>query len=172
MRLNFARSAFALGTATALAVSSALGQTAFVDFNTPGQLAGQFNLWNDGGGVNSGNYSYQESTTAGAGGSGAVSVFQNTDTTATLKAPSWNIATNGASVTVSVMIQANNSTSGDKVQLGFINSNPNGLNNNTGVAFETFRFVPTGTIWSLREQYRSQGALSENTLGNVSIAAG
>ncbi len=151
---------------------SALSQTVFVNFNTSGQLGGQFNLWNDTSGVNGSNYDFEESTNAGVGGSGAISVFESTDTTAVYKGGSWNFSTNGATVIVSAMVKANGQTSGDKVQLGVLNSNANGLNGNTGISFESFRFVPTGTVWSLREQYRTNNVTTENTLGNVNITVG
>jgi hypothetical protein len=58
------------------------GQTLFFDFNTPGQYTANFNPWNDSAGVNAGNYCFAENATAGVNGSGSVSLFQNTDTTA------------------------------------------------------------------------------------------
>src|SRR5580704_9638023 len=73
-------------------------QTVFFNFNTPGQYTGNFLSWGDNGsGTNDGDYSFEESTTAGVGGSGAISVFQSLDTTATLKS-SWNFSTNGATI--------------------------------------------------------------------------
>ncbi|PWU19720.1 MAG: hypothetical protein C5B50_05905 [Verrucomicrobia bacterium] len=149
-------------------------QTVFLDFNTPGQYTNNFNPWNDsGGGGNGGNYSFQESNTNGAGGSGCVSVFQSNDTTATYKTGSWNFSTTGAAVILSLLVKANGQTAANKVQLGLLNTNNNGLNNNTGVAFESFRFVPDGaTTWSVREQYRTAGAVTENTLGDVTWTLG
>jgi hypothetical protein len=153
---------------------SASGQTVFLDFNTTGQYTNNFNPWNDGGGVNAGNYSFMESTTAGVGGSGGVSVFQSSDTTATYTNGSWDFLANGASITISIMVKANGQVSGNKVQLGILNSNNNGLNNNAGVAFESFRFIPqTSTTLSLHEQYRTGGALAPDTvLGTVTTTVG
>ena len=126
-------------------------QTLFLDFNTAGQYTGNFNPWNDASGVNGGNYAFSESTSAGVNGSGGVSVFQNTDTTATYKGPAWNFSTNGATLILSTLIKANGQTSGNRTQLGFVNTNANGLNNNTNIAFESFRFNPvTSTNWSVR----------------------
>src|SRR5437764_6164186 len=65
-----------------LSVTLSRGQTVFLDFNTPGQYTGNFNPWNDNGGGNGGNYSFAEANSGGVNGSGAVSVFQNNDTTA------------------------------------------------------------------------------------------
>ena len=151
----------------------ARSQTVFLDFNAPGEYTNNFNPWNDAGGANAGNFAFTEAPAAGVGSGGGVSVFQSTDTTATYKNGSWDFSTNGASLMISVLIKANGQTSGNKVQLGILNSNNNGLNNNAGVAFETFRFIPqTATSWSLREQLRSGGALSETTLGTVIITVG
>ncbi len=151
----------------------ALGQTAFLDFNTPGQYTNSFNPWNDVGGANFGAFAFMRSPTAGVGGSGGVSVFQSTDTTATYTNQSWNFSTNGAAMTMSVMIKANGQTSGDKVQLGIINSTDNGLNDNGTVAFESFRMIPASpTSFTLREQYRSGGVLTENQLGTINTTVG
>jgi predicted alpha-1,2-mannosidase len=149
-------------------------QTVFLDFNAAGEYTGNFNPWNDNGtGGNSGNYSFAESTTAGAGGSGGVSVFQSNDTTATYNGGSWNFSTNGATLVLSVLLKANGQTSGNKVQFGILNSNTNGFNSNTGVSFESFRFIPSSaTVWSLREQYRTGNANTETTISNVTVVSG
>src|SRR5579859_3134169 len=141
-----------------LALIRAEAQTVFQDFNLPGQYTGNFTPWNDIGGVDGGNYSFAESTTAGSAGGGGVSVFQSNDTTATYNQSSWDFSTNGAAVTLSVLVKANGQSSGNKVQLGILNVNNNGLNGNPGVSFESFRFIPSAaTVWSLREQYRTNG---------------
>src|SRR5258705_12586581 len=57
-------------------------QSLFDDFNSAGQYSGNFNPWNDSGGSNAGNYGFTECAACGVNGSGAVSVFQSTDTTA------------------------------------------------------------------------------------------
>src|SRR2546421_531744 len=150
----------------------AFSQTLFLDFNTTGQYSANFNPWNDSGGANAGNYAFAESTTAGVNGSGGVSVFQSTDTSATYRGGSWNFSTNGAVMVVSAIIKANGQSSGNKVQVGFLNSITNGFNNNSGVAFESFRFQPTSaTAWSVREQYRTNNTL-ETSLGSIGIIAG
>jgi uncharacterized repeat protein (TIGR03806 family) len=160
---------FAVGSGT-----FAFGQSLFINFNTPGQYTANFNPWNDSSGANGGNYAFAESTTAGVNGSGGVSVFQNTDTTATYNGNGWNFSTNGATLIVSALIKANGQVSGNKAQLGFLNCTTNGFNNNGGVAFESFRFVPvTATSWSLREQYKTAaGAATETILGTNSVTAG
>src|SRR6266446_3659290 len=71
----------------------AFSQTLFLDFNSPGQYSADFNPWNDSSGVNAGNYAFAESTTAGVNGSGGVSVFQSTDTSASYHSGSWNFST-------------------------------------------------------------------------------
>ena len=151
----------------------AVAQTAFVGFDTPGQLGANFNVWNDVGGTDGGNYDYQESTNSGVGGSGGITVFQDSDTTASYKGTTWNFATNGAVIVLSTLIKANDLASGNKIQLGILNPAPEGLNNNAGVSFESFRFIPAGSLnWTVREQYRSAEALTENPLGNITVTAG
>jgi uncharacterized repeat protein (TIGR03806 family) len=171
--LSFARAV--LMTFSVVGFSAlAFGQTLFLDFNTPGQYTGNFNPWNDSSGNNAGNYAFAESTSAGVNGSGGVNVFQNNDTTATYKGPAWNFSTNGATMILSVLIKANGQTSGNRTQLGFVNTNVNGLNNNTNIAFESFRFSPvTSTSWSVREQFKSaSGGLTETILGTNQIIVG
>jgi len=150
----------------------AAGGTAFLNFNTPGQYTNNFNPWNDGGGVNSANYSFTESTNDGVGGSGGVAVFQSTDMTAIYTNSGWNLATNGATIVVSVLLYTDGQSSGDKVQLGFLNTTNNGLNSNAGVTFETLRFIASGaTSWPLYEQYRTNGnTVSSGLLGTVTVA--
>ena len=111
---------------------------------------------------------------AGVGNSGCVSVFQSTDTTATCNSGSWNFSTNGATIVLSTLIQADGQANGaDKVQFGVLNTNANGFNGNTGVSFESFRFVPaSAAVWSLREQFRTGNVNTETVLGNVSITTG
>jgi hypothetical protein len=156
------------------AIPTALAQTVFLDFNTVGQYTNNFNPWNDAGGVNGGNYAFAENTTIGLGGTGGVSLYQSTDTTASYKSGRWNFATNGATITVSALIYASGGNNADKIQLGIMNSATNGLNGNAGVAFESFRFVPASTTsWSAFEQYRSGNTLTTSaTLGNVTVTSG
>lgn len=156
------------------ATASSFGQTAFLDFNTAGQFINNFSLWNDNGGSNGGNYCFQENSTDGVTGSGGVSVYQSTDTTATYQSGSWNFATNGATIILSTFVYADGGNNGDKIQLGIMNSTTNGLNSNQGVQFESFRFVPANnTTWTAYEQYRSGTTTTTSAgLGNVSVVAG
>ena len=149
-------------------------QTVFLDFNTVGQYANNFNPWNDVNGANAGGYAFAENTADGVGGGGGVSNYQSTDMTATFKSGSWNLATNGATILVSTFIYVAGGNSGDKIQLGVINSTTNGLNGNAGVAFESFWFIPTSTTaWGVYEQYRTGNATTTSgTLGNVTVTAG
>ena len=153
----------------------AFSQTLFFDFNTAGQYTANFNPWNDSGGNNAGNYGFTECTGCGVNGSGAVNVFQSTDTSATYNGGSWNFSTNGATLVVSALIKANGQVNtGNKVQLGILNTNGNGFYGNPGVAFESFRFVPSAsTTWSVREQYKSaSGSATETTLGTINVIVG
>ncbi|HZV36376.1 MAG TPA: PA14 domain-containing protein [Verrucomicrobiae bacterium] len=109
------------------------------------------------------------------GGSGGVSVYTNNDCTATCNSQSWNFATNGATITVSTLIFANGQTSGNKVQMGVLNSTTNGFNSNSGVEFETFRFIPaSATSWNLYEQYKNAaaGTTTSGSLGTINVIAG
>jgi predicted alpha-1,2-mannosidase len=171
-RLNF--KPLVLCAFVLLGTSLTPAQTAFFNLNTAGQYTGNFDQWNDNGsGGNAGNYAFTESSTGGAGNSGCVSVFQSADTTAAYKSGSWNFSTNGATVVVSALIHADGQSSGDKVQLGILNSHTNGFNSNGGVSFASFRFIPSSaTVWSLREQYRSGNANTETNLGNVNVTSG
>lgn len=110
----------------------------------------------------------------GAGNSGGVSVFQSSDTTATYSGGSWDFSTNGAVIILSTLIKANALGTGNKTQLGLINLNNNGLNNNAGVAFESYRFIPSGSgVWPLFEQFRTGGALTSSAqLGTANVIPG
>ena len=171
--LRFSRAVVMVFFAIGLS-SFSFAQTLFFDFNTPGQYSANFNPWNDSGGTNAGNYDFAENATAGVNGSGGVSVFQSTDTTAVYNGSAWNFSTNGATIIISALIKANGQTGANKAQLGILNTNANGLNNNAGVAFESFRFVPvSSTSWSVREQYKNAtGSATETTLGTNSVTAG
>src|SRR6266436_9535818 len=127
-----------------LSLAPGFSQTLFLNFNSTGQYTNNFNPWNDNGGINSGNTCYSEGATAGVGGTRGISVFQSVDTTATYTNGSWDFSTNGATILMSVLIKANGQVSGNKVQFGIMNTSSNGLINNPGVAFETFRVIPNG----------------------------
>src|SRR5579859_4099171 len=126
-----------LAAAIGLSPAAGFAQTVLLDFNSVGEYNNNFNPWNDNGGANGGNYSFAESTTGGVNGSGGVNVFQSVDTTAVYNQGSWDFSTSDAAITISVMVQANGQVSGNKAQLGLLNSDTNGLNNNAGVAFES-----------------------------------
>jgi uncharacterized repeat protein (TIGR03806 family) len=167
---------FCLASFFVFSAWASVAQTAFLNFNTVGQYTNNFNPWNDTGApdANGGVYSFEENTTNGVGGSGGVAVFANNDMTATYKSGSWNLSTNGATIVVSVLIYTDGQSSADKVQLGVINSTTNGLNSNPGVAFESFRFIPTSaTSWPLYEQSRTNNETGTgNALGTVTVEVG
>jgi hypothetical protein len=156
-----------------LVACHARGQTVFRDFNSATQLTNNFVQWNDSNGTNSGNTCYAQSLTGGIGGGPGVSVIANVDTTAVYQNASWDFSTAGATLFLSSLIKANGLTSGNKVQLGFMNSTTNGFLSTAGVAFETFRFIPqNSTTWSVREQNRNTNVTSETTLGSVTVIPG
>ncbi|HEY3860770.1 MAG TPA: chitobiase/beta-hexosaminidase C-terminal domain-containing protein [Verrucomicrobiae bacterium] len=174
-KLTFPLSGRAFLLALTLAAGVAKAQTAFLNFDTIGQYTNNFSPWNDNGnGANGGNYSFEENTTDGVGGGGGVAVYQNNDTTAIYKSGSWNLATNGASVSVSMLVYADGLNSGDKVQVGVLNSTTNGFNSNPGASFETYRFVPAGPAsWAIFEQYRTNNVtVSSPSFGGVTVTAG
>ena len=127
-----------------------VGQTVFLNFNAPGQYAGNFNAWNDNAGVNGGNYSFEENSTNGVGGSGGVAVFQSADTTATYKSGSWNLASNGATMVVSLLVYADGSV-----------TNSATVTNQTPSA--AVSFFGNGTNWTINQS----GLTSANIAGNV-----
>jgi uncharacterized repeat protein (TIGR03806 family) len=171
--LSLVRIRLILAGCYCLSVIAGFSQTLFLDFNTVGQYTNNLIPWNDNGtGGYSGNTCYTESGGSGVGGSRGVSVFQNVDTTATYTNGSWDFSTNGAAILMSVLVKANGQVSGNKVQFGILNTNMSGLQNITGVAFESFRFIPNGTAWSLREQYRTTNTLFEPVLGNANYIIG
>jgi len=157
-----------------LAVTCCLAQTVLFNFNPIGQYTNNFFPWNDTGNGNGGAYSFGENPTNGVAGSGGVGVLNANDMTATYRSGSWNFAAQGATITESVLITPGGQFSGSKIQLGVANSPSNGLNNNAGVAFESFRFLPqSATVWQLFEQYRSGGNLtSSSALGTVTVTPG
>ena len=118
---------------------------------------------------------FSENLTAGVNGSGGVGVINNNDTTATYRNGSWNFAVNGSTIIVSTLMYTDGQTSGDKLQLGIMNSKSNGLNSNAGIVFESFRFMPpnSATSWQLFEQYRSANVTTTSALlGTVTVATG
>jgi uncharacterized repeat protein (TIGR03806 family) len=152
-----------------LFADGARAQTAFLDFNTVDEYTNNFAVFVNGGGAPD----YEESTNVGVGGSGGVQLFQSSDTTATYQTSGWNLRTNGATAIVSLLVYTDGLTSGDKTQLGFINSTTNGLNSNAGVAFESYRFIPnSATSWSLFEQSRAGNVtFNPGALGTITVQA-
>jgi hypothetical protein len=147
-----------------------MAQTAFVDFNSVGEYTNNFFPFDNG----ATGFSFEENTTNGVGGSGGVAVDAIIDTTATYTNRSWNLATNGATVIVSVLIYTDGQSTGDKVQLGVLNTTNNGLNSNPGNNFESYRFIPTGsTTWPLYEQYCVNGTSTSSTsFGTATVEVG
>ena len=73
-----------------------------------------------------------------------------------------------------MLIHANGQSSGDAVQLGFINSSNSGFYSYPGIEFESFLFIPTNsTNWTLHEQHRSKDiTIDSGALGTVSVVPG
>src|SRR5580692_7703528 len=104
-----------------LSPAAGIAQTVFLNFDAPGQFTGNFSLWEDVGGVNDNNYSFEENSTDGVGGGGGVAVYQSNDSTATYNGAGWNISSNGAAIIASLLVYTDGQTSGDKVQFGVVN---------------------------------------------------
>ncbi len=157
-----------------VAPGTVIAQTVFLNFDTPGQFTGNFSEWEDVGGVDGNSFSFQESTTAGIGGGGAIALTQSLDSTATYNGAGWNISGSNAAIIESMMVFTDGLTSGDKIQFGVANSTTNGLNNNAGVSFESFRFIPnSATSWSLYEQFRTNNNIvTGGSLGSVTVSTG
>ncbi len=71
---------FCLASGLVLFAVEAIAQTAFVNFNVVRDYTNSFSPWNDNAGVNGGNYSFEENTNDGVGGSGGVAVYTKTTT--------------------------------------------------------------------------------------------
>ena len=151
--------------ALACLVPPAGAQTAFVNFNAVADYTNNFYRFTNG---NVGQ-NFTETNSGGIGGTRAVLIFAANDFTATYKTRSWDFSTNGASITISTLLKANALTNANKLQFGILNVTTNGLNNNAGVAFASFRTQPeanaTLTNWSMRTQTKTttNGATAETT---------
>ena len=73
-----------------------------------------------------------------------------------------------------MLIYTDGQANADKVQFGMANSTTNGLNNNGGVVFESFRFIPSSaTSWGLYEQFRTNNNIvTGGSLGTVTVSSG
>ena len=165
----------------------AQAQSFIVNFDTPGDLANNFNIYQNTSPpvVNAATGSpYSQSLTGGVGGSGSVSIATpaagiTPDSTAIWKNSSFDFSTAGATVNVSAYVDVIPPTeAGNRLlHLGFANENTSGLNGNAGLAFMGFRLNPTAvgsTIFAPQWQTKTASGGTVNTSGggNLTLTAG
>jgi hypothetical protein len=168
----------------ALCVSalSTFAQNVSVDFNTPGQLANQFNIYqNATPGLGS---PYAQFPIGGLGNGGAVAVLPaatnvTADSTAIFKNQSFDFSKTGAQVGISEYINVVANTAGGNrlLQLGFVNENTSGMNGNAGLAFMSLRLSTVGTSGNVYtpafQDKTSAGSTFNTTLSpNVTLTPG
>jgi hypothetical protein len=174
-------------TATAAAALLAatlptLAQSVSVDFNTPGQLANNFNTYQNA--TPGAGSPYTQTPIGGIGNGGAVAVLPpgttvTADSTAIYKSQSFDFSAAGATLTISeyVNIIPVNGGGNRLLQLGFVNENTSGLNNNTGLAFMSLRLSTVGTSGNTYtpafQDKTASGSVVNTTLSpNVTLTAG
>jgi hypothetical protein len=133
--------------ATAL---STFAQSVSIDFNTPGQLANNFNFYTNA--TPPVGNPYTQYPIGGIGNSGAVGVAAGgttvtADSTGIYKSQSFDFSKAGAQLTISEYVNLIPVTSGGNrlLQLGFVNENTSGMNGNPGLAFMSLRLSTVGT---------------------------
>jgi hypothetical protein len=141
---------------------SAVAQNLSLDFNTPGQYTGNFNNPNTASPCT-------ETNAGGVGNSGALLVTGG-DGNATYSAGNWNFASNGASISVSMMAMIQQATgTGNKFQSGIVNSNTAGFAIASG-EFGSFRIEPASTStpsYQLTAQERDGSNINTANLGSA-----
>ena len=157
-------------------------QNVSVDFNTPGQLANQFNIYqNATPGLGS---PYAQYPIGGLGDGGAVAVLPGAtnvtpDATAIFKNQSLDFSSAGAQLNISEYINVVAQTgSGNRLlQLGFVNENTSGMNGNNGLAFMSLRLSTvgaSGNIYTPAYQDKMSAGSTVNTSlsPNVTLTPG
>ncbi len=148
---------------------SVSAQSLLLDFNTPGEYTGNFS--NPGTGS-----SCLETNAGGMGNSGALRVTGG-DSNATYTNGSWNFSSNGASISVSMMMEIQQATASggtaNKIQLGFVNSTTAGYAlaaAGDGWVFGSFRLQPQSTTaptYQLVCQTATNGTTANVNVGSV-----
>lgn len=170
-------------------LDSARAQSFFINFNTPGDLNNNFNLYENStpvviGTPTTAGSPYSESATGGVGGSGKVAIALPgagivPDSTAIYKFSAFDFSTVGLTLNISAMVNvvAAGETGNRLLHLGFANEPNAGLNGNAGLAFMGFRLNPTAvgsTVFSPQWQTKTAAAGVVNTSGggNQTLTAG
>jgi hypothetical protein len=165
----------------------AQAQSFTVNFNTPGDLANNFNIYQNTSPpvTNAATGSpYSQSLTGGVGGSGLVNIAApgtgiTPDATAIYMNTSFDFSTAGAALNISAYVNviAPTETGNRLLHLGFANSSTSGLNGNAGLAFMGFRLNPTtigSTVFTPQWQTKTVSGSTVNTAGggNLTLTAG
>ncbi|MDB6037014.1 MAG: hypothetical protein JWM99_855 [Verrucomicrobiales bacterium] len=169
-------------------LSRANAQNVSVNFNTPGDLANKFNVYQNAtpplvvspGAATS---PYSQTTSGGAGGGGGVGINSGTgitaDSTGIYKNSSFNFANSGTTVTITSLLNVTANTGGGNrlLQLGFVNENTSGMNGNAGLAFMSLRLSTVGTsgnVYTPNYQIKdaASGTSGPSFTPNVTLAPG
>jgi hypothetical protein len=158
-----------------------------VDFNTTGQLANNFNIYQNTTPpvTNAATGSpYLQSPIGGIGNGGAVAVLApatgiTADSTAIFKNQSFDFSTTGATLTISQYINVVANTGGGNrlLQLGFVNENTSGMNGNAGLSFMSLRLTTVGTSGNVytpafQDKMAASGVVNTTLSPNVTLTPG
>jgi hypothetical protein len=176
-----------LALGLAVSVLNLHAQSFIQSFDAPGQLANNFNIYQNTTPpvINAATGSpYSQSLTGGIGGSGLVNIAApatgiTPDSTAIYKNTSFNFSTAGNALNISAYVDVIAPTeSGNRLlQLGFADSSTSGMNGNAGLSFMGFRLNPTAagsTIFAPQWQTKTASGGTVNTSGggNLTLIAG
>jgi hypothetical protein len=160
-------------TVAALLLASAAlelqAQSFSENFNTPGSLANNFNVY-----LNSTTplgSPYAEAVSGGVGNSGSVSILPGgatvtQDATLIQKNTIFNFSQVGVTLRLSTMLNVSSQTAGGNrlLQLGFVNESTSGMNGNPGLAFMSLRLSSTsGNIYTPQFQTKTAAGGTVNT---------
>ncbi|HEY3762861.1 MAG TPA: hypothetical protein VGN23_14040 [Verrucomicrobiae bacterium] len=145
---------------------SVSAQSLLLDFNTPDEYTGNFN--------NPTTPSPCTETNAGGVGNSGALLVTGGDGNATYHASSWDFSTNGASLSVSMMMEIHQASGmGNKIQLGIVNSATAGFADaasGDGWVFGSFRLTPQSTAaptYQLVCQTATNGVTANVNVGSV-----
>jgi hypothetical protein len=166
----------------------AQAQNVAVTFNTAGELAAKFNVYQNTTpstlvAPGSPTSPYSQVIGVGAGGGGGVAISSGTgiiaDSTAIYKNSSFNFASSGTTLTITSLLNVSANTGGGNrlLQLGFVNENTSGMNGNAGLAFMSLRLSTVGTsgnVYTPNFQIKdaASGTSGPNFTPNVTLTPG
>jgi len=174
---------FASAAAGLLVASlTSLAQNVSVDFNTPGQLDSNFNIYQNA--TPGAGSPYAQYPIGGVGNGGGVAVLApgatvTPDSTGIYKSQSFNFSSTGAQLTISEYLNIIPVSGGGNrlLQLGFVNENTSGMNGNAGLAFMSLRLSTVGssgnTYTPAYQDKTAAGSTVNTTLApNVNLTSG